>query len=114
LPLDLSGFRLIIVKPPVMVNTALAYRSVSPGIPEHHPQDILRLPPEQWQQLLKNDFERSVFPLFPEIEAVKATMISQGATFASMSGSGSAVFGLFREIPDGLHSLFPDDYFIWA
>jgi 4-diphosphocytidyl-2-C-methyl-D-erythritol kinase len=97
-----------------MVNTALAYRSVLPRIPENHPQDILGLPPEQWQQLLKNDFESSVFPLFPEIEAIKATLISKGALYASMSGSGSAVFGLFRDIPDALHSLFPDDYFVFS
>lgn len=111
---DLSAYHLVIVKPPVMVNTALAYRSVLPCIPETHPQDILRLPPEQWQKHLKNDFEKSIFPLFPEIEAIKTLMISRGAVYAAMSGSGSAVYGLFRELPVNFQDSFPEDYFVFS
>jgi len=112
--IDLSGFQTVIVKPPFMVSTAMAYGLVTPRIPQYHPWETLLLPPEKWQGLLKNDFEIPVFAKFPEIEAIKTAMITHGATYASMSGSGSAVFGLFRHIPEKLLSLFPEDHFVFC
>ena len=65
-------------------------------------------PVEQWRGLLTNDFEESVFALHPEIGAVKDKLYEMGATYAAMSGSGSALFGLFQERPDMLRQTFPD------
>ena len=65
-------------------------------------------PVETWRENLVNDFEESVFALHPEIGAVKDELYKMGATYAAMSGSGSALFGLFKEQPDGLRQAFPD------
>jgi 4-diphosphocytidyl-2-C-methyl-D-erythritol kinase len=65
-------------------------------------------PVETWRDNLINDFEESVFALHPEIGAVKEQLYKMGATYAAMSGSGSALFGLFKEEPDGLRQAFPD------
>ena len=63
---------------------------------------------ETWRDGLTNDFEESVFALHPEIGAVKEQLYDMGATYAAMSGSGSALFGLFRETPNRLSQEFPD------
>ena len=97
-----------------MVNTSSAYMGVIPEIPVIPLQDIVKLPPDQWNNLLNNDFEKSVFAMFPEISDIKKTLIQKGAVYASLTGSGSAVFGLFRQIPENLKSLFPGDYFIYS
>ena len=112
--IDLSDFDMVIIKPPFMVNTSLAYASVTPGIPDLPLAEIMLHPPEEWPGLLKNDFEKSVFKSFPEISDIKETLFSQGAVYASLSGSGSAVFGLFRKIPDLLSATFPENYFIYT
>lgn len=85
----------------VSVSTKEAYSAVLPR--ERMAQaplplrEVLALPVEQWRELLVNDFERSVFPLHPEIPALKQSLYDRGAVYASMSGSGSAVFGLFEK-----------------
>lgn len=85
-----------IVKPDASVSTAEAYRGVTPALPS---APLLRLleenPVDKWQGLIKNDFEASIFPGHPCIAQVKETLLRQGAVYASMSGSGSAVFGIF-------------------
>jgi 4-diphosphocytidyl-2-C-methyl-D-erythritol kinase len=65
-------------------------------------------PVETWRHHLVNDFEQSVFALHPEIGAVKEQLYQMGALYAAMSGSGSALFALFREQPADLAALFPD------
>ena len=65
-------------------------------------------PVETWREKLVNDFEESVFALHPEIGAVKEELYKMGATYAAMSGSGSALFGLFKDQPDRLRQAFPD------
>jgi 4-diphosphocytidyl-2-C-methyl-D-erythritol kinase len=65
------------------------------------------LPVETWKETLVNDFEESVFALHPEIGAVKDELYKMGATYAAMSGSGSALFGLFKERPDAVEQAFP-------
>lgn len=93
-----AGLHAVIVKPDVSVPTAAAYSAVTPREPEISIETILRdYPVEKWQGLLKNDFEQSVFARFPKIESVKKALIDSGAVYASMSGSGSSVFGLFSD-----------------
>jgi 4-diphosphocytidyl-2-C-methyl-D-erythritol kinase len=65
-------------------------------------------PVETWSDDLVNDFEESVFALHPEIGAIKERLYDMGATYAAMSGSGSALFGLFRNQPDRLGQEFPN------
>lgn len=95
--LDLSKFFLVLVKPPVHVSTADAYGGVVPRKPEVELKDVILKPVEQWKDLLENDFERSVFSKYPEIETIKTQLYQAGATFALMSGSGSSVFGIFKK-----------------
>lgn len=93
---DLSGLHIIIVKPAVSVPTAQAYSRVTPAIPETSVTSICSRPLEEWQGLLKNDFEPSVFPLYPAVAAIKDKLSDLGAIYTSMSGSGSSVYGLFK------------------
>lgn len=93
---NLKGLTLVIVKPPVSVPTAQAYSRVTPAIPVRPIPEILRLPVTEWQGRLKNDFEASVFPLHPMLPGIKDKLLGLGAAYASMSGSGSALYGLFE------------------
>lgn len=96
--LDLSDYEIVIEKPEgVAVSTAQAYAGVAPRIPETSIEDILKLPVDQWQDLLVNDFEESVFAQVPEIATLKTNILKRGAIYAAMSGSGAAVFGLFKK-----------------
>lgn len=106
-PVDLSmlvGLQLVIVKPPFGVSTSQAYSAVKPELPEVSiPQYLATLPVNRWHGSIKNDFEASVFPQFPEIARIKDALMAQGAVYASMSGSGSAVYGFFPADSDLTH-----------
>jgi len=95
--LDLSGYHLVLVKPDVAVSTAQAYSDVTPRPSATPIPDILKLPLEQWRGLLKNDFEQSVFAQYPSLAEIKQTFYDCGAVYASMSGSGSSIFGIFSD-----------------
>lgn len=92
---DLSGLTLVVVKPDEGVSTREAYAGVHPRVPAVPLAERLRRPVAEWQGLVTNDFEESVFAAHPSIRAVKERLLAAGALYASMSGSGSAVFGLF-------------------
>lgn len=109
--LSLAGYHLCLVKPDVAVSTPEAYSMVTPAAPAISLKEIIRRPVEEWKKLMVNDFEKSVFPKYPVIVGIKETLYEKGAVYASMSGSGSSVFGLFREATD-LKSLFAD-CFVW-
>lgn len=95
----LEGYYLVIVKPFVGVSTSWAYSRVKPVRRFESLKSVASLPVHQWQEHLRNDFETVVFPTYPEIKAIRDRLLSHGAIYASLSGSGSAVFGLFREDP---------------
>lgn len=95
--LSLEGCRVEVVIPPVHVSTAEAYSAVKPAIPEMSVEEIVARPVEEWRGLLVNDFERNILPAHPEIAAAKQAFYDRGAVYASMSGSGSSVFGIFHE-----------------
>ncbi len=95
-PLDLSRFRLEIVVPEgVHVSTADAYRGIVPKAPAKPLAAILRQDPASWKEELVNDFEATVFAKYPSLRQYKAGLYERGALYAAMSGSGSALFGLF-------------------
>ena len=93
--LKLEGLWLVLIKPDEGVSTREAYAGVRPAIPARSLVERLSDPIEQWQGSVKNDFESSVFAAHPIIKEVKQLLLDAGAVYASMSGSGSAVFGLF-------------------
>ena len=95
--LSLKGYHLVLVKPDIFVSTKVAFSKIQPKHPEISLKEIVKQPVEQWKELMKNDFELSVFGEFPEIAAIKDKLYDLGAVYASMSGSGSSVFGIFRE-----------------
>ncbi len=94
--LDLAGYKILIVKPQVSVPTAQAYAGVTPQMPERSLKELIATPPCQWLGVVKNDFEKSIFLIHPIVAKLKQEIIKMGAEYASMSGSGSAVYGIFK------------------
>lgn len=103
----LSGKVLVLVKPNVFVSTRDAYSFITPARPKYALTESILQPIDQWKDLIENDFESSVFPRFPLIRDVKEKLYQLGAQYASMSGSGSSVFGLFNQPVPELDTHFP-------
>ncbi|MBP5611965.1 MAG: 4-(cytidine 5'-diphospho)-2-C-methyl-D-erythritol kinase [Bacteroidales bacterium] len=95
--LSLKGYYMVLAVPSDHVSTAEAYRGIASRRPDMPLEEMLRLPVEKWRGLVENDFERTVFPLHPGIAMLKECFYRAGAVYASMTGSGAGVFGLFRE-----------------
>lgn len=96
-PLDLEAYDLQVVTPAgVSVSTKDAYSGINPHLPEIPLREVLARPVEDWDGLLLNDFEETVFVKYPELSAIKRSLYDSGAVYASMSGSGSSLFALYR------------------
>lgn len=93
--LSLAGYQLWLVKPNIFVSTKDAFAHIIPHRPDYNLQDTVQLPVNRWKEVLTNDFEESVFLKHPFIHEIKLEMYRQGALYASMSGSGSSVYGIF-------------------
>ena len=107
--LSLKDFFIVLVKPPIHIDTAEAYADVVPRKPEVSLRDqITGTPVRLWRNVIVNDFEPSVFRRHPQVAAIKETLYDMGALYASMSGSGSAVYGLFSHPVDNAAKIFPD------
>ena len=98
--LDLSGWYLMLVKPEVHVSTREAYAGVHPHQPAYSLLDVVKQPVGAWASRMVNDFEESIFFNHPLLSEIKQELYRQGAAYASMSGSGSTIFGLFRSRPN--------------
>ena len=98
LPIGIGGeYRLEIVVPEgISGSTAEAYRGIVPAIPEIRLEEALKRPVEEWKDLIVNDFEKSVFKEHPQLAAIKQSLYDSGAVYAAMSGSGSALFAIYR------------------
>lgn len=94
---NLSGYQLVLVNPGIHVNTGWAFSKITPALPMQSIKDIITRPPTSWKGELLNDFETAVFANYPAIKSVKDNLYSQNALYASMSGSGSTVFGIFSK-----------------
>lgn len=96
--LNLSGHTILVAKiPGTEVSTAAAYSAVVPRAAEYDLQECLTRPVADWNGIVKNDFEAGIFAAKPQVAALKAEIIEAGAEYAAMSGSGSAVFGIFDD-----------------
>lgn len=105
---NLEGYYIAIVKPDVAISTAEAYASITPRIPEKNCRDIVRQPILTWREELHNDFEVPIFEKYPQLKDIKDMLYDAGAIYAQMSGSGSAIFGIFAEEPKEIDTLFPE------
>ncbi|MBE6217684.1 MAG: hypothetical protein E7124_06540 [Bacteroidales bacterium] len=80
----------------IAVSTKDAYGGIRPHLPEVPLREVLSMPVEEWDGVLVNDFEETVFARFPELAAIKRSLYDSGAVYASMSGSGSALFAIYK------------------
>jgi 4-diphosphocytidyl-2-C-methyl-D-erythritol kinase len=106
---SLKGYTLYIVKPPFAISTKEAYAMVKPQKPAFSLEKLSFIPVHEWKHVLFNDFEPGIFEKYPVIKDIKEQIYAMGAEYASMSGSGSAVFGLFKKT---VSPTFPD-CFVW-
>ena len=95
--LDLSNYDIRFVFTDLFVSTAQAYINVIPQIPNYDLHSIINDPIENWQRNIKNDFEMSVFITHPKLKAIKEKLYADGALYASMTGSGSVIYGIFNK-----------------
>lgn len=108
-PVDMSlqGYSIVIVKPNIFVSTAQAYAGVTPAKPQVSLRDAIKRPVSEWKDLIVNDFEKSVFANYPQLQQLKDKMYELGAEYASMSGSGSAIYGIFSKPVANVEEHFP-------
>lgn len=106
--LDLSMYHIIIVKPQISISTAMAYSSI---IPDAYPIDfsvLLEQPIDSWEGKVENDFETFAFAKFTELKKIKNKLLQHGAIFSQMTGSGSAIYGIFTKQIEIPQNLFPE------
>jgi 4-diphosphocytidyl-2-C-methyl-D-erythritol kinase len=108
---SLRGYTIVLVYPNLAISTAEAYANVRPRKPASSLRTLLQAPVGTWRNTIRNDFETSLFPIYPILHAVKQELYQAGAVYASMSGSGSTIYGIFEQavsLPDNFHS-----YQVW-
>ena len=111
-PIDLKGKYIVLINPAIHISTAEAYAGVSPKKPKMPLKEALKQPIFAWKEIIKNDFEEKLLLKYPTIAAVKASLYQSGAIYASMTGSGSTVYGIFNKESEcqsiDLKSSFPN------
>ena len=95
---DLNGYHIVLIKPDVHVSTAEAYGGCKPQRWETPLEEVIKLPIDEWKHHIYNDFEKTVFVAHPELEMIKNVLYEKGAIYAAMSGSGSTIYGIFKNI----------------
>jgi 4-diphosphocytidyl-2-C-methyl-D-erythritol kinase len=108
--LDLSAFNIALINPGIHINTAAAFKSITPGKNSVDLRTALSMPVSSWRNQIINDFETGVFYQHPEIEAIKNDLYDKGAIYAAMSGTGSTVYGLFPKASQYRFN-YPSHYF---
>ncbi len=109
IPFELKGLHIIIIKPDLHISTKEAYSNITPAMPIYSLQKSLSMPIEEWKNTVTNDFEKALQKLYPQLDKIKKDLYNAGAIYASMSGSGSSIYGLSKTmltIPDSLKSHF--------
>lgn len=103
--INLSGHTICIARPAIHISTAEAYSGITPHAGDTSPAELTDFSPSTWKGILKNHFEETIFPAYPVLEQLKTSFYDAGALYASLSGSGSAVYGIFNS-PPKLHENF--------
>ncbi len=106
--LDLSNYTIALIKPNIGVSTAQAYGGVCPSNPQTPLSELITKPIDEWQADVKNDFEPHIFDLYPTLSHIKNRLIEAGALYASMSGSGSTIYGIFKDLKSAQNVRFND------
>lgn len=109
--LNLSDYKIVLVNPGIHVHTGQAFSRITPSDQRTSIREIIKQPVENWKDILKNDFEETVFKEHPEIKVIKEKLYAAGAAYVSMSGSGSSMYGLFEKTA-GLQFDFSKAYFV--
>jgi 4-diphosphocytidyl-2-C-methyl-D-erythritol kinase len=104
---NLTGKWLVLVNPGIHISTAEAYSGIQPQPSGQDLRTILKQPVSEWKNIVKNDFELSLFPKYPLLAEIKQRLYNLGAEYASMSGSGSTLYGIFEEEIDLANELRP-------
>ncbi len=110
LQLSLSGYKIIIVNPGIHISTTEAFKDITPSIPKKRIKEIISQPIETWKKELINDFEKSVSKKYPLINKIKNDLYERGAIYSAMSGSGSTVYGIFKD-DSMINYIAPHSYF---
>jgi 4-diphosphocytidyl-2-C-methyl-D-erythritol kinase len=103
---NLNGKHIVLVNDGTHVSTKDAFSKVIPSKNECNLMELVKLPVKKWQGKIFNQFENSVFTRYPSISKIKEKFINLGAEYASMSGSGATVYGIFDELPVGIENSF--------
>lgn len=108
--LSLSPYKILLINPGIHVNTKEIFQQIKPAFPSKKIKEIIQQPVDTWKKELKNDFEKVVFPIHPGIERIKESLYQHKAIYASMTGTGSTVFGIFDK-KDHVHYPVENGYF---
>lgn len=111
IPLDLKDYKIVLIKPEISISTPKAFRQIRAQKPENPLLDCINLPLPQWKDYITNDFEKPIFETYPELKEIKNHLYQSGALYASMSGSGPSIYGIYqtgKALPD--LSLFQEYY----
>jgi len=111
---SLNPYFVLLVKPPVEISTALAFKNIVPHHPDTSLVELIIQPIENWKEKIFNQFELSVFQEYPQLKMVKNKLYESGAIYASLSGSGSCLYGIFHHLPDNWQNLFPANYLTFS
>lgn len=104
--LNLTSYKILLVNPRIHIDTSWAFSKIRPVAPQTSVKKIISQPIEMWKHNLKNDFEIPVFETYPELKKIKDILYEKGALYASLSGTGSTVYGIFNKA-SSLNADFP-------
>lgn len=107
--LDLSNYSIVIINPGIHIHTGTAFKELTHTFPPSNIQKAIYLPIDMWKDHIINDFEAGIFKKYPVIQEIKNLLYQEGALYASMTGTGSSVFGIFQQKKE---IVFPDNYFL--
>jgi 4-diphosphocytidyl-2-C-methyl-D-erythritol kinase len=112
LPLSLQSCHILVIKAPIHIDTSEAYAFADRSHPGQPLKNIVKMPVNEWKNYLISDFERYAFQKHPVLKSIKQRLYEQGAAFASLTGSGSAIYGIFDGKPPEMD--MGSDHFVWS